>query len=70
MPREDVQFFLLVTALAMFLTPVTFKAAPVFSRFLERFTLREHERQPPVSSASFFALRRRVERVLPENCAM
>lgn len=50
MPASDVQFFLLVTVLAMMLTPFLFKAAPYAGRFAQRYL---GEKEGADSSTSF-----------------
>lgn len=36
MPRADAQFFLLVTALSMFIAPLVFRSAPFFAKLMDR----------------------------------
>lgn len=47
MPRADVQFFLLVTAIAMAMTPFMFKFAPWVSGWLEQHSLGGDDIPPP-----------------------
>ena len=45
MPAQDVQFFLLVTALAMMVTPALFKIAPLAASVAERFSHTDSQTQ-------------------------
>lgn len=49
MPAQDAQFFLLVTVLAMMMTPLLFKLAPIAGNFAHRFARPDNTQQSDVS---------------------